>query len=164
MSQAKQRDIPPCVLPLKQAVYQACKKEHGTIAAIAATFGCNPHTLSLQINPNRDGHTLPPETIEMVIDYTKDTGILDSICAAHGNAGWFLLPDDDTNDQTEYMKNLGELGQKFGEMLNTAVNAHADAVITPAEYDEIAKVSNALMATIKALTESARKNMEANKS
>ena len=100
----------------------------------------------------------------MVIDYTKDTGILDSICAAHGNAGWFLLPDDDTNDQTEYMKNLGELGQKFGEMLNTAVNAHADAVITPAEYDEIAKVSNALMATIKALTESARKNMEANKS
>ena len=108
MSQAKQRNIPPCVLPLKQAVYQACKKEHGTIAAIAATFGCNPHTLSLQINPNRDGHTLPTETIEMVIDYTKDTGILDSICAAHGNAGWFLLPDDDTNDQSA--KQLEKMG------------------------------------------------------
>ena len=61
---------------------------------------------------------------------------------------------------------------KYDGQLSGAIAAMKEANVTRAmaimcdfaEYDEIAKVSNALMATIKALTESARKNMEANKS
>lgn len=153
MSQAKQRNTPPCVLPLKQAVYQACKKEHGTIAAIAATFGCNPHTLSLQINPNRDGHTLPPETIEMVIDYTKDTGILDSICAAHGNAGWFDLPAADSG---EMLDDIVALGQKFVDMNSTTIEALADRVITQDEYKAMQKVGHALIGQIQKILKTAK--------
>lgn len=150
-----------CILSLKQAVYQAAKAKRGVLGAIAEIYGLSYDSLALQVNPNRECHTLKPETIELVIEHTKDTRILDAVCSAHGNAGWFLLPD--LSAQSDYMQNLGELGQRFGEMVNTAVTAHADGIIDDDEYAEIEKSYHALIGTAKALLESAKNNRERNK-
>lgn len=147
-----------CVLPLKQAVYQAIKSHRGVLGQIAEIYGMSYDTLALQVNPNRDCHTLKPETIELVLEHTQDPRILDAICAAHGNAGWFIVPDPSTH--SEYMQNLGELGRRFGDMVNTAIQAHADGIIEPDEYAAIEKQYYALVGTAKALLESAKQNME----
>ena len=152
-----------CVLSLEQAVYQTTKRERGLVGAICSIYGLNYNTVSAQINPNNDSHTLSPDTIEYVLTHATDkTLIMDAFCCAHGNAGWFELPSAD--NQSEYMQKLGELGQRFGDMVNTAVNAHADAIITPDEFAELQKVYQSLIGTAQALIKSAERNMEANKS
>lgn len=150
-----------CVLSLEQAVYHACKAKRGTLGEIAEVYGVNYNTLALQVNPNRTCHTLAPETIEFVLEHAPNEGkalIMDAICCAHGNAGWFLLPD--ANDDGEVMTDIGELGKKFGDTLATMLDAYADQVITADEYKAIEKVAHALQRQIQTILENAKRNME----
>lgn len=149
-----------CVLSLEQAVYHACKAKRGTLGEIADIYGVNYNTLALQVNPNRSSHTLAPETIELVLEHTQDHRIMDAICCAHGNAGWFLLPDSE--EASEAMHDIGELGRRFADMSATTLEAYADHVIEPDEYDEMLKVGQALQRQIQTILENAKRNMESN--
>lgn len=149
-----------CVLTLEQAVYQACKTRRGALGQIAEVYGVNYNTLALQVNPNRSCHTLAPETIELVLEHTQSPRIMDAICAAHGNAGWFLLPEcDDANDD---MTSIAELGQRFADMNSTALDAYADQIIEPDEYKAMEKVAHALQRQIQNIMGKAKRNMEKN--
>nr|WP_315043262.1 phage regulatory CII family protein [uncultured Moraxella sp.] len=145
-----------CVLPLKQAVYQACKAKRGVLGEIAEIYGINYNTLALQINPNRDCHTLTPETIELVLEHTKDTRILDAICHAHGGVAWFELPNGDNG---EMISDIAELGQKFVDMNKTTLEAIADNTITVDEYKAMQKVGFALIAQIQKILITAKENI-----
>ena len=149
-----------CVLTLEQAVYQACKKERGALGKIADIYGVNYNTLALQVNPNRSSHTLAPDTIELVLEHTQSPAIMDAICCAHGNAGWFLLPDADS--QCDEMVDIALLGQKFADMNSTSLDAYADKVIEPDEYASMQKDGHALIGHIQTILENAKRNMEKN--
>jgi len=147
-----------CVLSLEQSVYHACKKERGTLGKIADIYGVNYNTLALQVNPNRGSHTLAPETIELVLEHTQSSLIMDAICCAHGNAGWFLLPDAD--NQCDEMMGIALLGQKFADLNSTAIDAYADKIIEPDENARIQRDCQALIRHIHGISESSKRNME----
>ena len=147
-----------CVLSLEQSVYHACKKERGTLGKIADIYGINYNTLALQVNPNRNCHTLAPETIELVLEHTQSPRIMDAICSAHGKAGWFLLPDADS--QCDEIVDIALLGQKFADLNSTSLDAYADKVIEPDEYASMQKDGYALISHIQTILKNAERNME----
>lgn len=149
-----------CVLDLEAAVYQAAMKPRGTLGRICETFGLNYNTVALQVNPNRTSHTCPPLLIEQLLSSTQSSLIMDAICCAHGNAGWFLLPDAD--DESEIMLDIGELGRKSADALAIMLQAYADQIIEPDEFKALEKVAAALMSQVQMIMKNAKANMERN--
>ena len=149
MSQAKftaSERADKCVLSLEQAIYQTTKRERGLVGAICSIYGLNYNTVSAQINPNNDSHTLSPDTIEYVLTHAQNKSlIMDAICCAHGNAGCGEMLDD-----------IVALGQKFVDMNSTTIEALADRVITQDEYKAIQKVGHALIGQIQKILKTAK--------
>lgn len=157
---AKQR-ADKCVLPLDLAVYQATKRERGLVHFICGKYGLNYNTVSAQINPNNDSHTLSPDIIEYVLTHAENkTLIMDAMCCAHGNAGWFELP---TADDGEMIDDIVELGQKFVDMNSTTLAAIADKRITGDEYKAMQKVGLALIGQIQKILATAQTVMDGEK-
>ena len=143
-----------CVLPLDLAVYQTTKRERGLVHFICGKYGLNYNTVSAQINPNNDSHTLSPDIIEYVLNHAANASlILDAICCAHGNAGWFELPAADSG---EMLDDIVALGQKFVDMNSTTIEALADRVITQDEYKAMQKVGHALIGQIQKILKTAK--------
>lgn len=157
MSQAKftaSERADKCVLSLEQAIYQTTKRERGLVGAICSIYGLNYNTVSAQINPNNDSHTLSPDTIEYVLTHAQNKSlIMDAICCAHGNAGWFELPAADSG---EMLDDIVALGQKFVDMNSTTIEALADRVITQDEYKAMQKVGHALIGQIQKILKTAK--------
>lgn len=149
-----------CVLDLEAAVYQAVMKPRGTLGGICETFGLNYNTAALQVNPQRTCHTLSPTLIEQVLSATQSPLIMDAVCCAHGNAGWFLLPDAES--QCDEIFDIAMLGQKFADLNSTALGAYADKVIERDEYARMQKDGQALLRHIQTILENAKRNMERN--
>ena len=149
MSQAKftaSERADKCVLSLEQAIYQTTKRERGLVGAICSIYGLNYNTVSAQINPNNDSHTLSPDIIEYVLTHAQNKSlIMDAICCAHGNAAWFELPDCQDG---EMFDDIAELMQRFAEMNNTTLAAIADQKVTNDESRAMKKVGYALIAQI----------------
>lgn len=143
---AKQR-ADKCVLPLDLAVYQTTKRERGLVHFICGKYGLNYNTVSAQINPNNDSHTLSPDIIEYVLTHAENkTLIMDAICCAHGNAAWFELPECEDG---EMFDDIAELMKRFADMNNTTLAAIADQKVTNDESRAMKKVGYALIAQIK---------------
>lgn len=150
---AKQR-ADKCVLPLDLAVYQTTKRERGLVHFICGKYGLNYNTVSAQINPNNDSHTLSPDIIEYVLTHAQNKSlIMDAICCAHGNAAWFELP---TAADGEMIDGIVELGQKFVDMNSTTLAAIADHRITADEYKAMQKVGLALIGQIQKILATAQ--------
>lgn len=149
-----------CVLDLEAAVYQSAMKPRGTLGGICETFGLNYNTAVLQVNPNRTCHTLSPTLIEQVLSATQSPLIMDAVCCAHGNAGWFLLPDAES--QCDEIFDIAMLGQKFADLNSTALEAYADKIIEHDEYARMQKDGQALLRHIQTILANARINMEKN--
>lgn len=142
---AKQR-ADKCVLPLDLAVYQTTKRERGLVHFICGKYGLNYNTVSAQINPNNDSHTLSPDIIEYVLNHAANASlILDAICCAHGNAAWFELPPSETG---EMFSDITELMQRFGHMHNTILDAIADKRVTSDELKALKKDGLALIGQV----------------
>lgn len=150
-----------CVLPLDLAVYQTTKRERGLVHFICGKYGLNYNTVSAQINPNNDSHTLSPDIIEYVLTHAENkTLIMDAICCAHGNAGWFELP---TADDGEMIDDIAELMKRFADMNNTTLAAIADHRITADEYKAMQKVGLALIGQIQKILATAQAAKEGEK-
>lgn len=135
-----------CVLSLEQAIYQTTKRERGLVGAICSIYGLNYNTVSAQINPNNDSHTLSPDIIEYVLTHAQNKSlIMDAMCCAHGNAAWFELP---TADDGEIFDDIAELMKRFADMNNTTLAAIADQKVTNDESRAMKKVGYALIAQI----------------
>ncbi len=135
-----------CVLSLEQAIYQTTKRERGLVGAICSIYGLNYNTVSAQINPNNDSHTLSPDIIEYVLTHAENkTLIMDAMCCAHGNAAWFELPECEDG---EMFDDIAELMKRFADMNNTTLAAIADQKVTNDESRAMKKVGYALIAQI----------------
>lgn len=135
-----------CVLSLEQAIYQTTKRERGLVGAICSIYGLNYNTVSAQINPNNDSHTLSPDIIEYVLTHAQNKSlVMDAICCAHGNAAWFELPECEDG---EMFDDIAELMKRFADMNNTTLAAIADQKVTNDESRAMKKVGYALIAQI----------------
>ena len=146
---------------MSQAKFTASERERGLVGAICSIYGLNYNTVSAQINPNNDSHTLSPDTIEYVLTHAQNKSlIMDAICCAHGNAAWFELPDTDGG---EMIDDIVELGQKFVDMNSTTLAAIADKRITGDEYKAMQKVGLALIGQIQKILATAQTVMDGEK-
>lgn len=127
------------ILPLEVALYRACKDRHGSMSAIAETHGFSRDHFINQLDPNKTNCHVHPEAIEAITGYTKDPRILDSMCAAHGNAAWFELPALDELDQCDFYKAMGQCGIELGDLSKTICLSISDAHISLIENATIKK-------------------------
>lgn len=136
------------LLPLDIALYRACKDRHGSMSAIAEIYGFSRDHFINQLDPNKPNCHLTPEGVEAVIAHTKDPRILDSICAAHGQAAWFDLPALDALDQSDFMFDLGATCNEVGHLSLTVCASLKDDCITELEYAAIEKDCMALIRAV----------------
>ena len=127
------------ILPLEVALYRACKDRHGSMSAIAETHGFSRDHFINQLDPNKTNCHVHPEAIGAITGYTKDPRILDSMCAAHGNAAWFELPDMDALARHDFMFDLGATCNEVGHLSKTVCESLYDDRITELEAAQIEK-------------------------
>lgn len=127
------------ILPLEVALYRACKDRHGSMSAIAEIHGFSRDHFINQLDPNKSNCHVHPEAVEAITGYTKDPRILDSMCAAHGNAAWFELPDFEALEQHDFMFDLGAACNEVGHLSKTVCESLHDDRITEIEAARIEK-------------------------
>ena len=132
----KNRKVLPLSMALRAAVYS--ETDHSLMAHIAEKNCWNITTFRNSLCPTTTTHKANIYQLEAVLAETRDPGIMDSICAIHGNAGWFEFPEiSEDLDQSNYISKVGELAQEQGELAQSIANAVADGRITKVEVDEI---------------------------
>ena len=151
----KNRKVLPLSMALRAAVYS--ETDHSLMAHIAEKNCWNITTFRNSLCPTTTTHKANIYHLEAVLAETRDPGIMDSICAIHGNAGWFEFPEiSEDLDQSNYISKVGELAQEQGELAQSIANAVADGRITKLEEDEIyqevldlVRVATSLLAMVK---------------
>ena len=142
-------------MALKAAVYRP--NDDSLMAQIAEKNCFNINTFRSSLNPSTPTHKANIYHLEAVLSETKDKRIMDSVCAIHGNAGWFELPQviEDLN-QTEYITQIGLLAQEQGALSQSIATAISDGRITSFEHDaiyqevlDLVRVASTLMAMVK---------------
>ena len=151
----KNRKVLPLSMALRAAVYS--ETDHSLMAHIAEKNCWNITTFRNSLCPTTTTHKANIYHLEAVLAETRDPGIMDSLCAIHGNAGWFEFPEIiEDLDQSNYISKVGELAQEQGELAQSIANAVADGRITKFEEDEIyqevldlVRVATSLLAMVK---------------
>lgn len=151
----KKDKVLPLSLALRAAVYG--DGDQSLMSYIAEKNCWNLTTFRNSLCPTTTTHKANIYHLEAVLAETRDPGIMDSLCAIHGNAGWFEFPKVSENfDQVSYLSRVGELAKEQGELAQSIANAVADGRVTKVEEDEIyqevldlVRVATSLLAMVK---------------
>lgn len=151
----KNRKVLPLSMALRAAVYS--ETDHSLMAHIAEKNCWNITTFRNSLCPTTPTHKANIYHLEAVLAETRDSGIMDSLCAIHGNAGWFEFPEiTEDLEHSNYISKVGALAQEQGELAQSIANAVADGRITKVEEDEIyqevldlVRVATSLLAMVK---------------
>lgn len=151
----KNRKVLPLSMALRAAVYS--ETDHSLMAHIAEKNCWNITTFRNSLCPTTTTHKANIYHLEAVLAETRDPGIMDSLCAIHGNAGWFEFPEiTEDLEHSNYISKVGALAQEQGELAQSIANAVADGRITKLEEDEIyqevldlVRVATSLLAMVK---------------
>lgn len=163
LTERRERAVMPLELALKAAVSNS-DKDDCILAVIAEKNGFNINTFRSSINPTTTTHKANLHHLEAILSETKDARIMDSICAIHGNAGWFELPVTRGLSDADFITKIGHLAREQGDLSQSVAMAIADKVITKYEADVIHKdVLNLVRATMNlyALVEAFREVQDA---
>ncbi len=137
-TQRLERTVLSLSMALKAAVYR--QNDDSIMAIIAEKNGFNINTFRSSLNPTTPTHKANIYHLEAVLSETQDARIMDSICAIHGNAGWFEFPKMSANfNDVSYIQKVGELAKEQGDLAKSIASAVADGAITKLEEDEIYK-------------------------
>ena len=151
----KKDKVLPLSMALRAAIYS--DGDQSLISYIAEKNCWNLTTFRNSLCPTTTTHKANIYHLEAVLAETRDSGIMDSICAIHGNAGWFEFPKIKENfDQANYLCKIGELAQEQGALAQSIASAVSDGVITKVEEDEICqevldlvRVATSILAMVK---------------
>ena len=151
----KKDKILPLSMALRTSIYS--DGDQSLISYIAEKNCWNLTTFRNSLCPTTTTHKANIYHLEAVLAETRDSGIMDSICAIHGNAGWFEFPQIKENfDHANYLCKIGELAQEQGALAQSIANAVSDGVITKVEEDEICqevldlvRVATSILAMVK---------------
>lgn len=107
------------VLTLEQALKAAVSNSNECLMAqIAENNGFNINTFRNSINPTTTTHKANIHHFEAILSETKDERIMDSVCAIHGNAAWFELPETTLLVDANFMTSIGMLAREQGDLLS----------------------------------------------
>ena len=151
----KNRKVLPLSMALRAAVYS--ETDHSLMAHIAEKNCWNITTFRNSLCPTTTTHKANIYHLEAVLAETRDPGIMNNLCAIHGNAGWFEFPEiTEDLEHSNYISKVGALAQEQGELAQSIANAVADGRITKLEEDEIyqevldlVRVATSLLAMVK---------------
>ena len=151
----KKDKVLPLSMALRAAIYS--DGDQSLISYIAEKNCWNLTTFRNSLCPTTTTHKANIYHLEAVLAETRDSGIMDSICAIHGNAGWFEFPQIKENfDHANYLSKIGELAQEQGALAQSIAIAVSDGVITKVEEDEICqevldlvRVATSILAMVK---------------
>ncbi|WP_336916616.1 phage regulatory CII family protein [Acinetobacter modestus] len=155
------------VLSLELAIKAAVSnsdKDDCMLAIIAQKNGFNINTFRSSVNPSTTTHKANIHHLEAILAETQDPRIMDSLCAIHGNAGWFELPETKGLKDSDFINKIGHLAREQGDLSQSVAMAISDKVITKDEADVIHKdVLNLVRATMNlyALVEAYREVQDA---
>lgn len=134
----KKDKVLPLSLALRAAVYG--DGDQSLMSYIAEKNCWNLTTFRNSLCPTTTTHKANIYHLEAVLAETRDAGIMDSLCAIHGNAGWFEFPKMSANfNDVSYIQKVGELAKEQGDLAKSIASAVADGAITKLEEDEIYK-------------------------
>lgn len=150
----KKEKILPLSLALRSAVYS--NDEQSLISYIAEKNCWNITTFRNSLCPTTTTHKANIYHLEAVLAETQDSGIMDSICAIHGNAAWFELPKVEVLSSSDFVMKVGKLAHENGDLTQSIVAAIKDSVINGDELEVIRKDAHDLIrvaATLLAMAE-----------
>ncbi|MDM1735574.1 Rha family transcriptional regulator [Acinetobacter towneri] len=129
------------VMSLEMALKAAVDSESddSMMHRIAQKNGFNINTFRSSLNPTTPTHKANIYHLEAVLAETQDPRIMDSLCAIHGNAAWFELPNIDHMDQINFMNKIGKLAQEQGVLAQSIAAALSDGSINNDELSVIRK-------------------------
>lgn len=136
-TQRKERTVMSLTMALKAAVYRP--QDDSLMAVIAEKNGFNINTFRSSLNPTTYTHKANIYHLEAVLSETQDSRIMDSICAIHGNAGWYELPKIDDLNTSDYLKKIGSLAKEQGDLAQSIAEAISDNSISSEEHSVIQK-------------------------
>jgi hypothetical protein len=138
LTERRERAVLSIEMALKAAVSNS-EKDECMLAKIADKKGFNINTFRSSINPTTATHKANIHHLEAILAETQDSRIMDSLCAIHGNAGWFELPNTKGLTDADFITKIGHLAREQGDLSQSIANAIADKVITKDEADVIHK-------------------------
>lgn len=133
----KKDKVLPLSLALRAAVYG--DGDQSLMSYIAEKNCWNLTTFRNSLCPTTTTHKANIYHLEAVLAETRDAGIMDSLCAIHGNAAWFELPDVKRLVGVDYINKIGKLAKEQGELSQSIATAISDNRVNQDEYDVIHK-------------------------
>ena len=140
----KNRKVLPLSMALRAAVYS--ETDHSLMAHIAEKNCWNITTFRNSLCPTTTTHKANIYHLEAVLAETRDPGIMDSICAIHGNAGWFELPKHENLNIADFVMKIGKLAREQGDLSQSIATAIGDGVVSK---DELAIIQKDVMDLIR---------------
>lgn len=148
------------VLPLEVAVYHAVRDVRGGVGAVAGAYGFNANTLQLKTNPNTQSHHVNLRELEVILGYTRDPRLMDSLCAVFGDAAWMDLSAIQGAGDQQMILQLGELSKRVGDMTQSVAAALADGRVEPGELAVLEKCAQELHSTVHGIIARAHQMMQ----
>ena len=140
----KNRKVLPLSMALRAAVYS--ETDHSLMAHIAEKNCWNITTFRNSLCPTTTTHKANIYHLEAVLAETRDPGIMDSLCAIHGNAGWFELPKHENLNIADFVMKIGKLAREQGDLSQSIATAIGDGVVSK---DELAIIQKDVMDLIR---------------
>lgn len=140
----KKDKVLPLSLALRAAVYG--DGDQSLMSYIAEKNCWNLTTFRNSLCPTTTTHKANIYHLEAVLAETRDPGIMDSICAIHGNAGWFELPKHENLNIADFVMKIGKLAREQGDLSQSIATAIGDGVVSK---DELAIIQKDVMDLIR---------------
>lgn len=154
VNEKRKRAVMPLEMSLKAAVDS--ESDDSVMHRIAQKNGFNINTFRSSLNPTTPTHKANIYHLEAVLAETRDPRIMDSLCAIHGNAAWFELPEIEHMNQINFMNKIGKLAREQGVLAQSIAAALSDGSINNDELSVIRKDAYELIritATLLAMAE-----------
>lgn len=136
-NEKRKRAVMSLEMSLKAAVDS--ESDDSVMHRIAQKNGFNINTFRSSLNPTTPTHKANIYHLEAVLSETQDPRIMDSLCAIHGNAAWFELPEIEHMDQINFMSKIGKLAREQGVLAQSIAAALSDGSINNDELSVIRK-------------------------
>ena len=137
VNEKRKRAVMSLEMSLKAAVDS--ESDDSVMHRIAQKNGFNINTFRSSLNPTTPTHKANIYHLEAVLSETQDPRIMDSLCAIHGNAAWFELPEIEHMDQINFMSKIGKLAREQGVLAQSIAAALSDGSINSDELSVIRK-------------------------
>ena len=137
VNEKRKRAVMPLEMSLKAAVDS--ESDDSVMHRIAQKNGFNINTFRSSLNPTTPTHKANIYHLEAVLAETQDPRIMDSLCAIHGNAAWFELPEIEHMNQINFMSKIGKLAREQGVLAQSIAAALSDGSINNDELSVIRK-------------------------